>query len=186
MRIKSNIIGLKAGFIWWLLNNFLSNFPSKHMRYYGLKILGVKLDRNVRFYQGFHIRNPKGISIEDGVSIGPKVLLDGRKGITIGKSAVIAYEAIIWSLNHDYNDVNFSGKGDKVVIGPYSWICSRAIILPGITIGEGAIVASNAVVTKNVEPYTIVGGVPARVIGHRENKKYKYGYKCNNDYMHMV
>lgn len=62
------------------------------------------------FYEDYHIRNPKGITIEDGVSIGPKVLLDGRKGLHIGKSAVIAYEAVIWTLNHDYNDNNFCAK----------------------------------------------------------------------------
>lgn len=127
--------------------------------------------------EGYHIRTPKGINIEDGVSIGPKVLLDGRKGLTIGKSAVIAYEAIIWTLNHDYNDLNFCGKGAPVEIGEYAWICSRSIVLPGVKIGKGAIVASGAIVTKNVPDYAIVAGIPAKVVGQREIKNYQYGYK---------
>ena len=107
------------------------------------------------------------------MNIGPKVLLDGRCGLKIGKSAVIAYEAIIWTLNHDYNDIHFAGKGAPVEIGEYAWICSRSIILPGLKIGKGA-VASNAVVTKDVPDFAIVGGVPAKIIGYREQKDYDY------------
>ena len=139
--------------------------------------MGLKFYGCVMFMEGFHIRNPKGITIEDGVSIGPHVLLDGRKNLHIGKSAVIAYEAIIWTLNHDYNDIYFCGKGAPVSIGEYAWICSRSIILPGVTIGKGAIVASGAIVTKDVPDYAIVAGIPAKIVGQRDIKDYQYGYK---------
>lgn len=145
----------------------------------------MNASKNVLFYPGFTVRNPKGLKIEDGVSIGPKCLLDARKGITIHKNAIIAFEAIIWSWNHNYNDVQFCGKGSPTEIGAYAWICSRSIILPGIRIGEGAVVASGAVVTKDVPPYTIVGGIPARIIGLREKKDYKYGYSQCNDHSHF-
>lgn len=134
------------------------------------------MSKNVRIYAGFHIRDPHNIVIEDGVSIGPKVLLDGRCGLTIKRSAVIAYNAIIWTLNHDYNDLHFSGKGHPVTIGEYAWVCCNSVIMPGVNIGEGAVVASGAVVTKDVPPYTVVGGVPAKIIGNREKKDYSYGY----------
>ncbi len=98
----------------------------------------------------------------------------------IGENAVIAYEAIIWTLNHDYNDIHFCGKGAPVKIGAYAWICSRSIILPGVCVGEGAVVASGAVVTKDVPPYTVVAGIPAKVIGYREKKNYAYGYKVKH------
>ena len=173
--IKNIIYGIKSAIEWFIVNSILSSgVTCKRMRYYGLKAMGAKLSHHITFYGGFQIRNPQGIKIAEGVSIGPKVLLDGRRGLTIGKSVVIAYDAIIWTLNHDYNDVHFCGKGAPVVIGDYAWICCRSVILPGITIGEGAVVASGAVVTKNVEPYTIVGGIPAKVIGARERKNYSY------------
>jgi maltose O-acetyltransferase len=89
-------------------------------------------------------------------------------------------------LNHDYNDIHFCGKGAPVEIGKYAWICSRAIILPGITIGEGAVVASGAIVTKDVAPYTVVGGIPAKRIGNREKKLYNYGYTTENNYSHII
>lgn len=186
MKIKRYLYQLRYSFTWWFINSILSNLPSKHLRLWGLKKFGIDTQPNVRFYQGFHIRNPKGIHIGNGVSIGPKVLLDGRKELYIGSNVVIAYEAIIWTLNHDYNDETFCGKGAPVKIGNYAWICSRSIILPGVTIGEGAIIASGAIVTKDVEPYTIVGGVPAKVIGRREQKEWHYGYNKNNDHSHFM
>ena len=146
--------------------------------------MGLKCDGDVCIYAGFHIRAPETITIGSGVSIGPKVLLDGRKGLTIGKSVVIGYEAIIWTLHHDYNDLLFRGKGAPVTIGDYAWICSRSIVLPGVSIGEGAVIASGAVVTKDVPPFAVVGGIPARVIGYREKKEYAYGYSKKNNREH--
>lgn len=182
---KQRINQLHYSWIWWFTNSFLSNFPSRHIRNRCLKIMGMKLG-DARLYAGFHIREPNKILIEDGVSIGPKVLLDGRSGLTIKKNAVIGYNAIIWTLNHDYNDINFCGKGAPVVIGPYAWVCSNTIILPGITIGEGAVVASGAIVSKNVPPYAVVAGMPAKVIKYREQKDYKYGYTHKKDHSHFI
>lgn len=184
--LKSHIHGFIGGFRWFMTNSFLPHFPSQTVRNWGLRMMGVKMSRNVKFYSGFSVRNPKGLTIEDGVNIGPKVLLDARCGLTIHKSAVIAYDAIIWSLNHDYNDIHFCGKGAPVEIGAYAWICSRSIILPGISIGEGAIVASGAIVTKDVKPYEIVGGIPAKHIGTREKNNYCYGYSACSDYSHFI
>lgn len=164
---------------------FIPNLPSASLRNILIRQFGVKASKNVHFYVGFTIRNPKGLVIEDGVNIGPKYLLDARKGLTIHKNAVIAYEAIIWSLNHDYNDIHFAGKGAPTEIGEYAWVCSRSIILPGVKIGKGAIVASGAVVTKDVPDYAIVGGIPAKIIGHREEKNYQYGYQHKNDISHF-
>jgi len=182
--IKKKWRAYKYGLKWWYVNNFLCNVPSKRFRAWKLKRMGLKMDGDVRFYAGFHIREPWNITIGAGSSIGPKVLLDGRCGLKIGKSVVIAYEAIIWTLNHDYNDVHFCGKGAPVTIGDYAWICSRSIIMPGVTIGEGAVVASGAIVTHDVAPYTIVGGMPAKVIGTREQKEYQYGYVAANSSEH--
>lgn len=186
MKLKKHIKGIVIGLQWQLATSIIPNVPSHTIRNWGLRMLGTQMSKNVKFYPSFSVRNPRGLFIEDGVSIGPRVLLDARKGLVIRKNAVIAYDAIIWTLNHDYNDVNFCGKGAPVEIGPYAWICSRSIILPGVTIGEGAIVASGAVVTKDVAPYTIVGGCPAKCIGLRDRKKYQYGYVEDNDFYHFL
>lgn len=176
----------QTGLQWWWLNCVVCYLPSVHLRRFFLRSSGVKMSKNVRFFEGFHVRNPQGITLGDGCSIGTRVLLDGRKGLTAGKSVVFGYECIVWTLNHDYNDIHFCTKGAPVSIGDYAWICSRSIVLPGITIGEGAVVASGAIVTKDVPPYAIVAGIPARVVGKREKKDYLYGYKTSDEYMHFI
>lgn len=182
--IRTIIHGIKEGIKWNLSTRIIPNLFTQTFRNLGMRMLGVNMTKNVKFYSGFSVRNPQGLTIEDGVNIGPNVLLDARRGLTIRKNAVIAYDAIVWTLNHDYNDENFCGKGAPVEIGEYAWVCSRSIILPGVNIGKGAVVASGAIVTKDVEPYTIVAGIPAKPVGKREIKEYKYGYKysCDHDY----
>lgn len=186
MKIKKHIKGAMGGAKWWLINCLICNLPSHRLRLWCLKLLGLRVKGDVRFYEGFHIRHPQKIVIENGVSIGPHVLLDGRMGLHIGENAVLGYECIVWTLNHDYNDIHFCGKGAPVEIGAYAWICSRSIILPGIQIGEGAVVASGAIVTHDVAPYTVVAGIPAKKIGEREKKNYEYGYNAKTDYQHFA
>jgi len=135
--------------------------------------MGAKIGR-ISMFGGFELRNVKDLSIGNGSSIGPRVTLDARKSLIIGENVTIASEVMIWTLHHDYNDENFKTIGGEVRIEDYAWVCSRAIILPGVTIGRGAVVASGSVVTKNVPAFSIVGGIPAKIIGKREDKEYKY------------
>lgn len=174
MFVSNRLKNYKKDFIWWFTNSILSNTPFARIRKIGLKLVGVRFAGAAHFFEGFHIRAPHKIFIGNRVSIGPKVLLDGRRGLTIGNSVVVGYGAIIWTLNHDYNDIHFCVKGAPVKIEDFAWICSHSIILPGVTVGRGAVVAANAVVTKDVPPFAIVGGVPAKIIGHREEKEYDY------------
>lgn len=184
-KIVSHIRGGYYGLKTTLVERVIPSLPSRTLRNVFIRLSGVKASKNVCFYPGFTVRQPKGLVIEEGVSIGPKCLLDARRGLTIHKNAVIAYESIIWTLNHDYNDIHFKGKGAPSEIGEYAWICSRSIILPGVKIGKGAIVASGAIVTKDVPNFAIVGGVPAKIIGYREEKDYQYGYHHKNDTSHL-
>lgn len=104
-------------------------------------------------------------------------LLDGRRySISTGADVSIGPEAAILTLGHDPQSSTFADKGGDVVVGDRVWICFRAIILPGVTIGEGAVVAAGAIVTHDVDPYTIVAGNPARPIAHRTHDLL---YHCN-------
>lgn len=137
------------------------------------------IGKQTNFLMGLEIRKGKNISIGSNCVINKKVLLDGRGGkLTIGNNVDIAQETNIWTLEHDVNDDYHIDKGADVVIEDYVWIASRCTILPGVTIGHGAVVASNCLVTKDVPPMTIVGGVPAKVIGQRKSGlKYNLKYK---------
>ena len=171
---KQELAVWKSSIAFFILNRIITYFPSRHIRMGCLKVMGVTLSGKVSLFGGFEIRNPRGLVFEGDCSVGPNVMLDARRGLVIGKNVTIAREAMIWTLHHDYNDMHFRGVGEPVRIGDYAWLCSRSIILPGVTIGEYAVVASGAVVTKNVEPYAVVGGVPAKKIGERSRIRYSY------------
>lgn len=115
------------------------------------------------------LRSPHRIAIGSYCNVNKHSVLDGRGTLIIGNNVDIAQDVHIWTEQHDYNSTSFKAITSPVVIKDYVWIASRATILPGVTIGEGAVVACGSVVTKDVPDYTVVAGVPARVIGKRNN-----------------
>jgi maltose O-acetyltransferase len=132
------------------------------------------IGKSSSFMRNIQIRKPININVGDNVIINQQVLLDARGGsIIIGNNVDIAQETNIWTLEHNPHDDYHSEKRGDVIIEDYVWIASRCTILPGIRIGYGAVVATGAVVTKDVLPYTIVGGIPAKFLSKRKsNPKY--------------
>lgn len=129
---------------------------------------GTSVQSGCRFLNGRKVHFGKRNVINFGC------LFDGRKFcIRTGDDVSIGPEAAILSLGHDPQSPDFSDRGGDVVIGNRVWIAYRAIILPGVTIGDGAIIGAGAVVIKDVEPYAIMAGNPARKIGER-NKDLRY------------
>jgi maltose O-acetyltransferase len=114
------------------------------------------------------------ISIGEGTIIGYGVFLDGRDRLEIGNHVDFASEVMVYNAEHDHNSVDFHAITEPVVIEDYVFVGPRAIILPGVRIGRGAIVAAGAVVTKDVVPMSVVGGVPAKVIGERRVQDLNY------------
>lgn len=103
--------------------------------------------------------------------------MDGREGITFGDNVNVGSHVSIYTRQHDVDSPDFVEVGAPVRVGDYAWIASHAVILPGVTIGEGAVVAAAAVVSRDVPPYTLVGGNPARVIRERaRGMRYQLGY----------
>lgn len=130
-------------------------------------ILRIKIGKQTSIHWRTRFFQPMGIKIGNNCVIQSDVFLDGREGLSIGNDVVIGPEVMIFTLEHDVNSPTFEAKGGPVKIDDYVWISTRAMVLPNITIGKGAVVAAGAVVTKDIEPYTIVGGIPARKIGER-------------------
>lgn len=155
--------------LYWIFIRLISIIPSQYFRKLILKyIFRMKISLKTVLYSGFKISNASKIEVGASSVIGHNVTLDGRAGIDIGENVNISSEVMIWTEQHDYNDPNFKIVGGKVIIEDFVWISARAIILPGVKIGKGAVVAAGSVVTKNIPPYSIVAGVPARIIGKRE------------------
>lgn len=127
------------------------------------------------------IYDPRHIVIGNDTIIGEKFSLDGRQqlpdskgGLVIGDHVDVASEVMIWTSQHDIHSSDFHAIEAKVEIGDYVFIGPRAIILPGLKIGKGAIIGAGAVVTKNVDDNAIVAGVPAKVIGQRQASGLNY------------
>lgn len=130
----------------------------------------IKRDKNFFIGRNCDIRFPFRFHIGKNSVVNKNCVIDCRGGhIFIGDNVDIAQETNIWTLEHDVNGNNHEPKKADVTIDHHVWIASRATILPGVHIGYGAVVATGAVVTKDVAPLTIVGGIPAKEIGKRNN-----------------
>ncbi|MEK6808068.1 MAG: acyltransferase [Nanoarchaeota archaeon] len=116
----------------------------------------------------------KNIVIGEDSIVGEGIFMDGRDTLRIGDHVDIASQVLIYNSKHDINSDDFKSLEAPVEIGDYVFIGPRAIILPGVRIGKGAVVAAGAVVTKDVSDFEIVGGVPAQVIGERKIKDLHY------------
>lgn len=157
----------------------VGGIPSHTLRLFlyrkGLNIIigpGTSIHRHCRFYR------PAGISIGAHSVINRDVLLDGRTRLEIGSNVSISEGVMLLTLEHAPNSSTFDDRGAPIIIRDRAFLGARALVLPGITIGEGAIVAAGAVVTKDVPAYTIVAGVPARPIGQRSQElNYQLDYR---------
>lgn len=148
--------------------------PSHTFRRLCYRLAGIKIGKGsvihmwVRFYQ------PKNIIVGEDTIIGDHCFLDGRATLKIGNHVAIASQVLIYNSEHDVHSEDFRPIEEPVEIGDYCFIGARAIILPGVKIGKGAVIASGAVVTKDVSEKAIVGGAPAKVIGQRRIKDLHY------------
>lgn len=134
----------------------------------------IIVDENTEILYGVLLMTYGGfIKIGKNCSINPYTVLYGHGGLTIGNDVLIAGHCLIIPANHVFLDIktpiNLQGETRKgIIIENNVWIGSGCRILDGVTIGEGAIIAAGTVVNKNVEPFTIVGGVPAKLIKTRQ------------------
>jgi maltose O-acetyltransferase len=163
-----------GGIVAFGYNHFVNNVPSRTLRRLYLRVwlgdfgTGTGVQMGCRFLNGRKVHFGRRNVINFGC------LFDGRRfHVRTGDDVSIGPEASILTLGHDPQSPDFFDRGGDVDIGNRVWIGYRALILPGVSIGEGVVVGAGAVVTKDVEPFTIVAGNPARRIGER-NRGLKY------------
>ena len=144
--------------------------PSHHIRRFVYRALGAEIGKNVVFHFHTEVRGLYRLKIGDGTIIGDNALLAAGRGLTIGKNVNLSSNVSIYSGAHDHRDPYFRSTPattHPVNIGDRVWIGSNAIILTGVNIGEGAVVCAGCVVTKDVEPYAVVAGIPAKKVNER-------------------
>jgi acetyltransferase-like isoleucine patch superfamily enzyme len=150
-------------------NYIVAHIPSHTIRRVFLRrAMQVNLGQGSATLLGLRLYTRSRLSIGQHSVIDRDCVLDARGGITIGDNVNLAPEVMVLTASHDPDDDNFCGIERAVVIDDYAWIATRALILPGVRIGRGAVVGAGSVVTKDVAPGAIVAGNPAKLIRQRQ------------------
>lgn len=160
----------------YISNHIVNKIPIHKLRYFFYKvILRIKLSSKSYIMLGQYIYSDikKPLIIGHYTVINRNCILDRRGGLYIGNNVNISAEVAIYTGGHKIDSEDFAYYSKSVKIEDYVWIGTRAMIMPGVIIGKGAMIMPGAIVTKNVEDYSIVAGIPAKVIGKR-NKNLEY------------
>lgn len=169
-----NRVGAVCLEFWLMILRWVGHIPSHTIRRLIYRASGIKMGKGSVIHMWANFFQPKNIRVGEDTIIGDHCFLDGRALLKIGNHVDIASGVLIYNSEHDINSDDFKAIEEPVEIGDFAFIGPRAIILPGVKIGRGAVVAAGAVVTKDVEDFAVVGGVPARKISERKNKDLCY------------
>jgi acetyltransferase-like isoleucine patch superfamily enzyme len=156
-----------------LLSGMLGDsYSMQYLRGRLLKFGGAQIAVGVRIRGPIHVDELKKLSIGPGSFLNCEVYLDNTGAeIRIGENVIVGFRVSMTTSNHDMETREIISK--PITIGDWVWIGACSTILPGVTIGKGAVVAGGAVVASDVMPYTVVGGVPARMIKKLDLPKQK-------------
>ena len=164
-----------AATIKYATNHIIAHIPSYTIRHAWYRhVLGWHIGPNISIFMGQYVqmgrvrRSQQKVSIGENTIINWDCMLYTTGGLVIGENVSISAGVWLITGTHDMNHPQFIDTYKPIVIGDYAWIGMRATILGGVTIGEGAVVMAGAVVTHDVPPFAVVGGIPAKVIRQRE------------------
>jgi acetyltransferase-like isoleucine patch superfamily enzyme len=159
------------------LNLFTRCIPFHAPRHLLLKLAGVRIAPGAVIHQGVSIMAKRRLSVGEGSIINRGTLIDNRSEVTIGRHVSIAHESRIYTTGHDCHAPDFGIQTRPVQIDDYAVLFAGAVIMPGVRIGRGAVVLPFSVVTKDVAPMTMVGGIPATFKSDRHSElKYRLDY----------
>ena len=138
-----------------------------------LRLFGAKIGMGAHIYPGVRIWAPWNLVMGEGAGLGPGVDCYCVDKVEIGPWAVVSQRAFLCTASHDVRSKSFKLVTAPIKIGAYAWIAAEAFIGPGVKVGEGAVAGARACVSKDVHPWTIVVGNPARRIGKRIIRGFK-------------
>ena len=153
---------------WTLLCRWTPN-PLHKWRIFILRSFGAIIGNQNFVYPTSKIWAPWLLQTDDVVTIGPRVEVYNPGGVKIGHHAILSQDAYICGATHDYNKFEFTYIKKQIIIEPYVWICAKAIVLPGVHCMEGSVLGAAAVTSKDMEPWTVYAGNPAKALKKRIN-----------------
>lgn len=168
-----NMFSLKKRKNWLLKRRETKGKKGLLIRYILIKSLAKSCGDNVSISEDVYLFSPENIEFGDNVSIHPMCYIEGQGGITIGNDVSIAHATSILSTTHNMDDLDIpikdQGVTEKpVIIHDNVWIGCKTTILCGIEVSSGSVIGANSVVTKNIKPFTVCAGVPAKEIRSRK------------------
>jgi putative colanic acid biosynthesis acetyltransferase WcaF len=137
------------------------------LRIYALMLFGAKIERPALVMDGVKVWHPWSLTLHRYCTLGRGVEVYNYAHVTVGEQATISQETFLCSATHDFEDPTMPLIYAPISLGAQSWVAACCFIGPGITVGEGAVVGACSVVTKDVPPWTVVAGNPARFIKER-------------------
>ena len=161
---------LRDLYLWYLgfLNYVVTYVPFPRLRHFLLRRMYlIKIGPGSYVHMGVKYKRPRSIEIGRNSVINPGVLLDGRISLKIGDNVDIGEQVSFYCGGHDVQSPDYRAFMEATAVGDRACIYARAMVIRGVNIGEGAVVAAGSIVTKDVPPYTIVAGIPAKKIGER-------------------
>jgi acetyltransferase-like isoleucine patch superfamily enzyme len=160
----------------YIPNHVIAKIPFYSIRhFYYKRIMKIKIGKGSSIHLNNFIFHGKLI-IGEKTTINRNCFLDARGSIFIGNNVSISPNVHLITADHDINSADFKYRQKKIQISDFVFIGSRATVLPGVTIGKGAVICAGAVVTKDIYDYDIVAGIPAKKIGIRTDK---LNYDCS-------
>jgi putative colanic acid biosynthesis acetyltransferase WcaF len=153
----------------YVLNHVVSRIPLVAMRMRAYASLGVQFDQveSAMIALGVEMWRGNALSMGRGSAIGPRCYIDARAGIRVEPHVSISREVCVLTATHQVDSPDFEASLAPVHFASHCWIGARALVLPGVHVGEGAVVGAGAVVSRDVAPYSVVGGVPAKFLRER-------------------
>lgn len=141
--------------------------PLHKWRVFLLSIFGAKLGRGCCIYPTAKIWAPWNLSCGDSVAVGDGANIYNPARVTLDSHCIISEGAFLCAATHDPNDFNFRLYSKPIFVGSYAWVGARSNILPGVTVGQGAVLGLGSTATKDLQPWCIYVGSPARMISRR-------------------
>lgn len=145
--------------------------PLHAWRAFVLRCFGARLGNNCHIYPRARIWAPWNLQCGDVVAIADEAEIYNAWPIELGSHSTISQQAYLCSASHDVDDPLFPMVGARIRIGVRAWVCARAVVLPGVTLREGAVLATGAIATKDLDAWSIYGGVPARLLRGRRPQR---------------
>jgi putative colanic acid biosynthesis acetyltransferase WcaF len=150
-----------------LFNLLITQLPGHWLRLAWLRALGARVGRGVCVFRGTTVIGAQHLVLSDRVQVGFRVVLDARGGLTIAEDVLVSSDSQFLTARHDVGSPGFEREVAPIEIGDHAWIATRAMVLAGVSVGRGAVVAAGGVATRDVPPLAIVGGVPAKFVAER-------------------